>query len=94
MWKSRAQGPGYPPISEAGERAAVLLEGGGTTLLKGLGDSALPCAKRLSVAGFFALLGGFLSRKEVYSEGEMALSGPSDPFFFSNPGITVHNALR
>ena len=61
------------------EKAAASLEGGLTSLYEGLTDSRRPCTEVLSVPGFFAVLGAFPGRKEVYSEGEMA------PFLAGRP---------
>ena len=40
-------------------------------VLEGLRGFSLPCAKLLSVAGFYALLRRLPLRTEVYSEGRM-----------------------
>ena len=76
---NRAQEPG---VTAGCERAGPSLEGGFTHFLEGLGDSRIPCARTLSVAGFFAILSLFPARERFIPEGRKGffLSGRS-PFF-------------
>ena len=85
------QGPGAGVTGEPQgcKRAAQDLTGGPVSLLEGLAHSGGPCAQRLSVAGFLALLGRFLGWDGFILRGEEAPFGPERPPSFNPAAKSV-----
>ena len=65
-------------------KAEFYLEGGLLTVLEGLRDLGEPCAKVLSVAGFYALLWPFLAGKRFILRVRMVLGGRKRPLSFNS----------
>jgi len=79
---------------ERGEKAALLLEGGFASLLEGLEDLHIPCARVLSVAGFLVTMGPFLLGRREYSEGERPPLFAPGPLFSNLADKSVTSARQ
>ena len=83
--KLRIHGP-WAGVREGGLMSVTAcsnLEGGWCHLFEGLDIPDIPCTGRLSVAGFFALLGRFLCWERFILRGERHPLSPGDPLPFN-----------
>ena len=91
--QKRPSGRGLCSSSHGPEKAGWDLERGGRASEEGLGDSFRPCARGLSVAGFFDCSGLFPGSGWFILRGRKALFAPQDPFLLQQPGINCHHRV-
>jgi len=82
-------GAGCRTVPQRCEKAACNTEGGGRTLLEGFGYSDRPCARVLSVSGFFALSLLFPGSEGLFWRRERPLFPAERPPLFHPADKTV-----